>query len=189
MSTLQKTSLANFSSFLAWSGLEKVLITIGHCPMGSQQSFSCVLCHFRHGNTQMNKQTTGDQLKKTDVKKYFFSPEHILWLHTKLYFSWHFQSHHSSLKYCRQSPCPVGFLPPRPQYVKFKTPPSDHFQTPSCTLSVPPIHNASFPFIPLSVHFRKMYRFIDCEGTDARFAPLCVHLCTALSQLSIELLQ
>ena len=121
--------------------------------------------------------------------KYFFSPEHILWLHTKLYFSWHFQSHHSSLKYCKQSPCPVGFLPPRPQYVKFKTPPSDHFQTPSCILSVPPIHNASFPFIPLSFHFRKMYRFIDCEGTDARFAPLCVHLCSALSQLSIELLQ
>ena len=86
VSTMQNTGWTNYSYFLAWSGPEKVLITIGHCPMGSQQPFFCVLCDFRHGhtqmnkqpgilgnfqhgNTQMNKQTTGDQLKKTDVKK------------------------------------------------------------------------------------------------------------------------
>ena len=58
VSTMQKTGLTNFSSFLVWSGLEK-----GHLWMwslwGTQEPFSYALSYIRHADNQTNNQTTG----------------------------------------------------------------------------------------------------------------------------------
>ena len=74
MSTMQKIGLTNYSSFLVWKGVSSMdVITMGlKLPLliwnsvdqsfldfrGSQQPFLCVLGHFRHSDTQPNKQPT-----------------------------------------------------------------------------------------------------------------------------------
>ena len=61
VSTMQKTGLTNFSSFLDWYDVEKG-ITYGcdHFIWGSQQPFSCVFGHFRHGGDKQSTKQPGD---------------------------------------------------------------------------------------------------------------------------------
>ena len=51
VSTMHKTDLANYSSFLVWSRLKRVS-PMDVITMGSQQPFSCKLDHFWHGENE-----------------------------------------------------------------------------------------------------------------------------------------
>ena len=46
---MEKTGIANYSSFLGWSRLEKG-IPMDVITRGSQQTYSGVLSNFRHGD-------------------------------------------------------------------------------------------------------------------------------------------
>ena len=53
VSAMQKTGRTNYSTFLVWFGLERRLtVDVISRGQSTQQPFSCVLGHFRHGDEQ-----------------------------------------------------------------------------------------------------------------------------------------